>query len=85
MGGKSSTFNTTTEVTLNKALNPNCSLGAAMAAHCSVCVCACARALDGLNAEHEFRVWDHTWPYVISIFFTLIFEYISKYNQQSMD
>ncbi len=44
---------------------PNCSPGAAtLAAHCSgcvftVCVCSllCVCTLDGLNAEHKFRVW----------------------------
>ncbi len=64
----SSTFNTTTEVRpLSKAPNPQLFPGchSNMAAHCSgcvftvcvcVCVCVCVH-LDGLNAEHKFRVW----------------------------
>ncbi len=67
MSSSLSILNTTTEVIpLSKAPNPNCSPGtAALAAHCSgcvfmvcvcVCVCVCVH-LDGLNAEHKFRVW----------------------------
>ncbi len=56
-----STFNTTTEVPLSKTLNPQLIPGSRVC----VCVCACVcvrarvrvRALDGLNAEHKFRVW----------------------------
>ncbi len=40
---------------------------------CSQCVCVspllCVCTLDGLNAEHKFRVWvtHHTWPFVTSL------------------
>ncbi len=44
-----STLNTTTEVRLRKALNHHCS-------GCVLTVCVCT--LDGLNAEHKFRVWN---------------------------
>ncbi len=64
MNSTLSTFNTMTEVSLSKALNPQLLPGAAaMAAHCSGCVCVCSLLtavcvhLDGLNAEHQFRVW----------------------------
>ncbi len=66
------TFNTMTEVPLSKALNlqllpghrsiNGCPLLRACV-HCcvcvftAVCVCVCVCTLDGLNAEHKFRVW----------------------------
>ncbi len=62
-----STFNTTTEVPLSKAPNPqllpehrsinDCPL-LRVCVH-GVCVCSllCVCTLDGLNAEHKFRVW----------------------------
>ncbi len=50
-----STLNTTIEVPLNMAPNsqmlPVCVHGVCV--HCCVFVCT----LDGLNAEHKFRVW----------------------------
>ncbi len=58
-----STLNTTTEVPLSKAPNPQL-LPGRRSIHgcplCSQCVCVftvCVCTLDGLNAEHEFRVW----------------------------
>ncbi len=55
-----SMFNTTTEVPLSKAPNPQLLPG-----HCSingcpllrVCVPCCVCALGCVNAEHEFQVW----------------------------
>uniref|UniRef100_A0A8C1PLL0 Hemoglobin embryonic subunit alpha-like n=1 Tax=Cyprinus carpio TaxID=7962 RepID=A0A8C1PLL0_CYPCA len=56
-----STLNTTTEVPLSKAPNPQLLPGRRsikMAAHCSGCVfTVCVCTLDGLKTEHEFRVW----------------------------
>ncbi len=59
-----STFNTTTEVPLSK--NPQLlpgrrSIGCPLLRVCVrgvwVCSLLCVCTLDGLNAEHEFRVW----------------------------
>ncbi len=54
-----STLYTTTEVPLSKAPNPQLLNGhcSNMAAHCSGCVFTMCVHLDGLNAEHKFRVW----------------------------
>ncbi len=56
-----STFNTTTEVSLSKAPNPQLLPGRRnMAGVCVHGVCvftAVCVHLDGLNAEHKFRVW----------------------------
>ncbi len=66
-----STLNTTIEVLLSKAPNPQLLPGSCSINGCpllwvcvhSVCVCVCVCSLlwvctlDGLNAEHEFRVW----------------------------
>ncbi len=56
-----STLNTTTEVPLSKAPNPQLlpgrrSINAHCPGVCSRCVCVFT-AVDGLNAEHNFRVW----------------------------
>ncbi len=94
MNSTLSTFNTMTEVPWARHRAPNCSPGAgAMAAHCSgcvftvcVCVCVCVHYsllcvlhLDGLNAEHQFRVWvtildntSHLFIYYLKIPFTLL-------------
>ncbi len=63
----SSTFNTTTEVPLSKAPNPqllprrrsinSCPLLWVYVHGVCVCVCVCVSTLDGINAEHKFRVW----------------------------
>ncbi len=60
-----STLNTTAEVPLSKAPNPQllperCSInGCTLLRVCvhGVCSLLCVCTLDGLNAEHEFRVW----------------------------
>ncbi len=62
-----STLNTTTEVSLSKALNPQLLPGRRSINGCpllrvcvhGVCVCSllCVCTLDGINAEHKFRVW----------------------------
>ncbi len=62
-----STLNTTTEVPLSKAPNPQLLPGRRSMNGCpllqgvfTVCVCVCVCVcvhLDGLNAEHTFRVW----------------------------
>ncbi len=60
------TLNTTTEVPLSKAPNPQLLPGAVTwlptaPGVCSRCVCVftavCVCTLDGINAEHKFRVW----------------------------
>ncbi len=48
-----STLNTTTEVPLSKAPNPQLLPGRRNINGCPLYVWT----LDGLNAEHEFRVW----------------------------
>ncbi len=63
----SSTFNTTTEVSLSKAPNPKLLPGCRSINGCpllrvcvhGVCVCSLLFmcTLDGLNAEQKFRVW----------------------------
>ncbi len=69
MSSALSTLNTTTEVPLSKALNPQLFPGRRSINGCpllrvcvfTVCVCVytalCVCTMDGLNAEHEFRVW----------------------------
>ncbi len=60
-----STLNTTTEVPLSKAQNPQLLPGHRSINDCpllrvfvhGVCVCVCVCTLDGLIAEHKFRVW----------------------------
>ncbi len=62
-----STLNTTTEVPLSKAPNPQLLPGHRSINGCpllrvcvhGVCVCSllCVCNLDGINAEHKFRVW----------------------------
>ncbi len=71
------TLNTTTEVRpLSKAPNPQLLPGRRSINGCRVCVCVCVcvcvfvRSLltavcvhmDGLNAEHKFRVWVLSFP-----------------------
>ncbi len=46
-----STLNTTTEVPLSKAPNPQLPTAP------GVCSLLCVCTLDGLNAEHKFQVW----------------------------
>ncbi len=82
----SSTCSTTTEVRpLSKAPNTQLLLGCRsnMAAHCSGCVCVLTTVcvhLDGLNAEHKFRVWvtisGHTSLHVT--FTKLIYAWLRK-------
>ncbi len=73
-----STLNTTTELPLSKTPNPQLLPGRhsingypllRVCVHgVSVCSLLCVCTLDGLNAEHEFRVWEfRTWPYVTSL------------------
>ncbi len=67
MSSALSTLNTTTEVPLSKAPNPQLLPGRRSINGCpllrvcvhGVCVftAVCVCTLDGLNAEHEFRVW----------------------------
>ncbi len=66
MSSALSTLNTTTDVPLSKALNPQLFPGRRSINGCPllrVCVCVCVYTalcvctMDGLNAEHEFRVW----------------------------
>ncbi len=61
-----STFKTMTKVPLSKAPNPQLLPGRQrinscpllrVCVHCCVCVHCYVCTLDGLNAEHEFRVW----------------------------
>ncbi len=62
-----SSFNTTTEVPLSKAPNPQLLPGRRSINGCpllrvcvhGVCVCSllCVCTLDGINAEHKFQVW----------------------------
>ncbi len=51
-----STLNTTTEVPLSKAPNPQLLPGRRSTAP-GVCSLLCVCTLDGLIAEHRFRVW----------------------------
>ncbi len=86
MNSTLSTFNTMTEVPLSKAPNPqllpecwsNGCLLLRVRVH-SVCVhysLLCVH-LDGLNAEHQFRVWvtilDNTSQFIIIIFLNTFF------------
>ncbi len=69
MSSALSTLNTTTELPLSKAPNPQLLTGCRSIYGCpllwlcvhGVCVCVCSLlcvcTLDGLNAEHKFRVW----------------------------
>ncbi len=78
-----STFNTTTEVSLSKALNPQLLPGRRNINGCpqlqvcvhGVCVftAVCVCTLDGLNAEHKFRVWVTILGRMSHQFFTSLF------------
>ncbi len=65
MSSALSSFNTTTEVPLSKAPNPQLLPGRRSINGCpllwvcvqGVCVHCCVCTLDGLIAEHKFRVW----------------------------
>ncbi len=77
---QASTPNTTTEVPLRKAPNPQllpgrCSINdwplLRVCVH-GVCVCSllCVCTLDGINAEHEFRVYGSPYLAVCPVTFT---------------
>ncbi len=54
------TLNTTTEVPLSKAPNPQLLPGRRSINGCPLLRAVftlCVRTLDGINAEHKFRVW----------------------------
>ncbi len=88
MNSTLSSFNTMTEVPLSKSPNPQLLLGRwsngcpllQVCVH-SVCVCVCVCSLltavcvhmDGLNAEHQFRVWVTILDNTLLNFFILFF------------
>ncbi len=83
-----STLTTTTEVPLSKAPEPpTCSLGAqhkwlpTAPGVCSrwVCVHCCVCTLDGLIAEHKFRVWVTILGHM-SRHFTFLMQCLASYN-----
>ncbi len=85
MSSTLSTLNTTTEVPLSKALNPQLLPGHSSINGCpllQVCVCvhSCVCTLDGLIAEHEFRVWVTILGHMSLHFFSLIYIYIYIYT-----
>ncbi len=85
------TLNTTTEVSLSKTPNPQLLPGRRSINDCpllrvcvhGVCVCVCSLlcvcTLDGLNAEHKFRVWVTILGHM-SLHFTSLIKMTSIYN-----
>ncbi len=75
-----STLNTTTEMrSLSKAPNPQLLPVAALAAHCSVCVCVftavCALGWVKCRAQIS-SMGHHTWPHVTSSLLSLELQFI---------
>ncbi len=73
------TLNTTTEVPLSKAPNPQ------MAAHCSGCVCVCVHAVCVHLGWVKCRalipsMGYHTWPHVTSKLHDHMYYYIQKWR-----
>ncbi len=87
MNSTLSTFKTMTEVPLSKAPNPQLLPGRVF----TVCVCSLLTAvcvhLDGLNAEHQFRVWvtilDNTSLIIIIIICYARVSWVSCMKRQS--